>query len=218
MKFTYLILIISTLAILFFGITAYYIPDWNSILINLSTDAIFLIFATFIIEGVIESNNQKKWSRSNKLIKERRLRKIGKQFIFLLGNIFNIGNAFTIFTDSTPTEIYEEGLRVLKEFILPNLDSCNLNDNKRSQILIISREMNEEIDKIISLFSLRLSSEYLEILLDIQQHLERIIKMIEEYDTTMNNPAVQWNAPTKNNAICNDLKDIADMIIKLEEI
>lgn len=213
------LLFLSGICFVFMYYTTY--SDLKNILINLGTDFIMLIFVILIVDKLVAESDNQIWSESDRIIKNR-LRTTFSNFISNLSTVFEYGDLFDeeIMKTGDNDKIYEDGLKVLKKDIIPELNvKCKMlkTDQKRASLILSFEDIFNQIDNVFELFSSRLTPEVFEKLLKIHQNLYKSAKILKKYDDPDLDKAMNILGFNKDDEICKNIKNAALIVLELEK-
>lgn len=222
MRVTRHIIILSILlAVLgsIFLIVAFYTSsqDLKTILINFGTYFISLLVVIFLVNELIARNENQIWAETDEIINNK-LQYPTAIFIEQIVVIFGFKVTYDLHKLKTQNhdEILDQGLKILKESVLPEFDSkcANLND-KSVAICEMLQNINVRIDDVFTKFSSRLEPDVFAKLLKIQQLATSIKPILQFYEKSETDKKLELLGMTKDEKICKNLKEIASLILEL---
>jgi len=191
-------------------------PNFESIMINLGTDAIFIVIVLLGVDRIIERKNSEKWVEVDKIIKFK-LNRIMAIYIASLKTNFGYGDDIMNLEELKsldPYRIHNEGIKALKNTILPEIvGNCdNLTPDNINYILNDLESIHMEIDYLFNLSISRLKPEVIENLLKVQEFIEPTVKLARN-----DHPFFDSVIPNKNQLFCSNLINIGKIFLKLDE-
>ncbi len=216
---------IFAIVIVFISVVIFYFfHDIQSILINLATDAIFLIIVFFGVDKLIEKNKEEEWVETVDLINDTRIQFFVNAYMASIRDWLNY--SFRSFTDQEKEKLQSGDQELMREVIIEFTKNPILRDfYSRSKGDVDWKSLFEGldgvqvlIDKFFLVYHDKISPELFPLILKVDISIFRSKNWYLTIPEFFDNSNVSENAMHIRDTVSTELKEGLVAVLKIDEL